>query len=115
MIYKIYEITGAYATDADSGQQVYDRVHAALAAGQSVELDFTGVEIFASAFFNFAIGQLLKDFPADHLNAQLKITNLSDSDRAILKRIIENAKHYYSDPKYQNAVDSVLEEYAASF
>lgn len=115
MSYKIYEITGEYATDADSGQQVYDLIHPALLAGNPVELDFSGVSVFASAFFNFAIGQLLKDLSPDILNDLLKITGLSPNGYSILKRVIENAKHYYSDAQYQKAVDTVLEEYAASF
>lgn len=115
MSYRIYEITGEYATDADSGQQVYDLIHPELLTGNSVELDFSGVSVFASAFFNFAIGQLLKDLSPDRLNELLKVTNLSPNGHSILKRVIENAKHYYSDAQYQNAVDTVLEEYAASF
>ncbi len=115
MSYKIYEITGEYATDADSGQQVYDLIHAALLAGNSVELDFSGVNVFASAFFNFAIGQLLKDLSPDKLNELLKVVELSSNGRSILKRVIDNAKHYYSDAQYQKAVDTVMEEYAASF
>jgi hypothetical protein len=115
MTYKIYEITGEYATDADSGQQLHDLIHPQLLTGNPVELDFNGVNVFASAFFNFAIGQLLKDVPADHLNQLLKITNLNEDGYFILRRIIDNAKHYYSDPQYKNAVDTVIEEYAASF
>jgi hypothetical protein len=115
MTYRVQEITGEFATDSESGQQVYDLVHPALLAGHSVELDFGGATVFASAFFNFAIGQLLKDLSPDRLNELLKITNLSPNGHSILKRVIENAKHYYSDAEYQNAVDTVLEQYAASF
>lgn len=115
MSYKIYDITGEYAADTDSGQQVYDLIYPELLAGHSIELDFDGVSVFASAFFNFAIGQLLKDLTPDSLNKCLKITNLSFNGHGLLKRVIDNAKHYYSDAQYQNAVDNVLEEYAASF
>jgi hypothetical protein len=115
MAYKIYEITGEFATDADSGQHFYDLIYPQLLAGQPVELDFTGVNVFASAFFNFAIGQLLQDIFPEQLNECLKVTNLSPNGRNILKRVIDNAKHYYSDPQYQQAVDTVLEEYASSF
>lgn len=114
MSYRIYEMTGEYATDAESGQQIYDLIHTPLQANQPVELDFSGVNVFASAFFNFAIGQLLNDVPADRLNQRLQVTNLSHSGSSILNRVLENAKRYYSDTQYQEAVDSVLEEYAAS-
>lgn len=115
MAYKIYETTGEYATDADSGQYFYDLIHPQLLDGQPVELDFSGVSVFASAFFNFAIGQLLQDLSSERLNECLKVTNLSPNGYSILNRVIDNAKHYYSDPQYQQAVDTVLEEYAASF
>lgn len=115
MNYEIYEITGEYATDADSGQRIYDLIHDELLAGNSVELDFSGVNVFASAFFNFAIGQLLKDLSPDTLNTLLKIIEMSPNGYSILKRVVENAKHYYSDAQYQKAVDTVLEEYAANF
>lgn len=115
MSHEIYEITGEYATDADSGQQVYVLIHSQLLSGQSVELNFRGVNVFASAFFNFAIGQLLKDLSPDSLKERLKITNLTPNGHSILKRVFDNAKHYYLDVEYQKAVDTVLEEYTANF
>ncbi|MDF5723445.1 MAG: STAS-like domain-containing protein [Rhizonema sp. PD37] len=38
-----------------------------------VELDFGEVDIFASPFFNFAIGQLLRDIKSKDLNRLLKV------------------------------------------
>lgn len=87
MAYRAGGITGKYATGADNGQQVYDLIYPELLAGQSVELDFDGVNVFASAFFNFAIGQLLKDISPDALNKLLKITGLSPKGYSILRRI----------------------------
>ena len=114
MIVKVHDITGQYAIAADSGQKVYDLIHSKLLAGHQVELDFSEVNVFASAFFNFAIGQLLKDLPADDLNQLLQITALNANGQQVLKRVIDNAKQYYSDQQYREAVDSVIEEYAAS-
>ncbi|MCU0565408.1 MAG: STAS-like domain-containing protein, partial [Oculatellaceae cyanobacterium Prado106] len=48
MQYQIYDITGDYATDAESGQQLHDLIHPQLLAGHPVTLDFTGVKVFAS-------------------------------------------------------------------
>ena len=115
MTCNIYDIVGEYAITADGGQKVYDQIHPELLAGNAVELDFTGVKVFASPFFNFAIGQLLKDIAADNLNAKLKFTALNNNGQNVLERVIANAKRYYSDPRYQEAVDTVLEEYAAGF
>ena len=115
MIIKVHKITAEYAISADHGQQVYDQIHGELLDGYFVELDFSEVKVFASAFFNFAIGQLLKDISTDDLNQLLKITNLNQNGAQILRHSIANAKKYYSDPHYQKAVDIVMEEYAASF
>ena len=85
----VNEITGAFAIAPDNGQELYDQIHPLLLAGQTVELDFDGVRVFASAFFNFAVGQLLKDLSPDSLNQQLQITGLNDNGQAILRRVIE--------------------------
>jgi hypothetical protein len=115
MTYKIYDTVGEYAITADGGQKVYDQIYSELVAGNPVELDFTGVKIFASPFFNFAIGHLLKDIAADDLNRLVSFTNLNENGQNVLERVISNAKRYYSDPQYREAVDTVLEEYAANF
>ncbi len=109
---KVFEITGQYAIASDSGQQVYDRIHPTLQQSHPVTIDFDGVTVFASAFLNFAIGQLLRDVPPAELNRLLKIEHLSDTGKPILKRVIDNAKQYYSDAQYKDAVDGALEEFA---
>jgi hypothetical protein len=114
MRYIVHEITGQYAISFDDGQQLFDLIHPQLQTGQTVELDFEGVTVFASAFFNVAIGQLLQDISSETLNDKLLIDNLSPHGETVLAQVIENAKPYYSDPAYRQAVDTVMGEYAAS-
>jgi len=114
MIYKVYETTGKFATDIDSGQKLYDLIYDNLRQGESVELDFTNVGVFASAFFNYAIGQLLQKISADEFKRLLTFKELSVTGNNLLKRVIDNAEQYYSDIQYRQAVDPVIEEYAAS-
>jgi hypothetical protein len=111
---EIRTLLGKNCMTREDGQIVYDRIHAELLAEHSIELDFEGVEIFASPFFNFAIGQLLKDIEPDSLNRLLKISNLNSVGKPILKRVIENSKKYYSDSEYRSKVDKVIEEQATS-
>jgi hypothetical protein len=112
--YRVREITGSFAITPENGQKLYEQIYPVLLAGKDIELDFDGIKVFASAFFNFAVGQLLKDLSPDALNQQLYITGLNDNGQNVLRRVIENAKRYYSEPNYQQAVNSVMEEYAAS-
>ncbi|MEH2004832.1 STAS-like domain-containing protein [Nostoc sp.] len=115
MAYKIFDVVGKYAISVESGQKVYDQIHPVLLSGNPVELDFTGVQVFASPFFNLAIGHLLKDIPADNLNRLVEFTAISSEGWNVLERVIANAKHYYSDEQFRNAVDAAITEQAATF
>lgn len=114
MKYYIHDLVGKTCMTPEDGQKVYALTHPKLLEERPVELDFTGVDIFASPFFNFAIGQLLRDIPAETLNRLLKISNLNPVGRQILKRVIENSKQYYSDENTRKAVDEVVNEQANS-
>lgn len=92
----------------EDGQKVYDLIHPELSAGRAVELDFMNVTVFASPFFNSAIGRLLKDIKPDDLNRLLKITKLIPAGLTVLKRVIENSKEYYSNGAVRKALDEVL-------
>ncbi|MEH2068843.1 MAG: STAS-like domain-containing protein [Nostoc sp.] len=114
MVYKIYDIVGEYAITADGGQKLYDQIHPLLLAGEPVELDFTGVKVFASPFVNFAFGQLLKDIPADKLNQLVEFTSLNADGYDVLEHVMANAKRYYSDEKYRTAVDTAIANIAVT-
>ncbi len=110
MQYKVKDITGDYAITLEDGQILFDRIHPELATGHQVQLDFEGVSVFASPFFNAAVGQLLKDLTPDTLNTLLKVVNLSPVGLDVLKRVIENAKRYYSSPDYRKAQEQLLQK-----
>lgn len=110
----IYKLIGEYCITIEDGQKVYNLIYPELAAEHCVELDFTGIKVFATPFFNFAIGQLLKDLQPDNLNCLLKFTNLNSVGSQLLRRVIENAKRYYSDEHFHNAVDEVVAQQAIS-
>jgi hypothetical protein len=110
---KVLEITGENAVAQEDGQKVYELVSERLKSGQDLQLDFQGVKIFASPFFNAAIGQLLKDFGADDLNRRLKFDHLSSVGHEVLKRVIENSKQYFSSSeRYKAAQTEVIENLA---
>jgi hypothetical protein len=108
----VKDVVGENAITLDDGQNVFDRIKPELAAGRVVELDFTGVAVFASPFLNAAVGQLLKDLKPDALNRLLSVTNLAPTGGEVLARVIENAKRYYSSPDYREAQAKVLGDMA---
>lgn len=108
MILTVSNITGFRCMTSDEGQKLYEAIRPALKAGDDVVLDFSGVSIFSSPFFNFGIGQLYRDISSETLNAHLKIENLVDSGRMTLQRVIKNSKDYYTNPTRKQAVDKTL-------
>jgi STAS-like domain of unknown function (DUF4325) len=74
MLYKVRHTTGEYAIDGSDGLKLYNAIHSDLLAGNSVELNFEDVQVFASIFFNFAIGQLLRDLTPNTLNVLIPIS-----------------------------------------
>lgn len=108
----IKSFIGARCIVKEDGQKVYEAIREPLKNGISVILDFTGVTQFASPFFNFAIGQLLKDIKEQDLSNLLKITNLDPTGRHVVRRVIENASQYQTDINYQKIIDDILEQQA---
>ncbi len=96
----------------EDGQKVFDEIFKALKSGETVTLDFEGVNQFASPFFNFAIGQLLKDIKEEDLRRLLHIKNINETGMLVVERVIENAAKYHGDKDYGKIVDDILEQQA---
>lgn len=93
---KVEELVGKNALTPEDGKLVYEAVRPGLELGETVELDFAGVEVFASPFFNWGIARLVADFDAEKLNTMLCFNHLSAPGDQALRRAIENAKEYFS-------------------
>ncbi|WP_295454676.1 STAS-like domain-containing protein [uncultured Thiodictyon sp.] len=113
MYIKVKDLVGENAMTLADGEAIYGRIHDPLAQGEAVELDFDGVQVFASPFFNAGIGRLLADLTSETLNARLKFEHLSDFGARVLRRVIENAKDYYTANEDQrNAIDRIVRDNA---
>ncbi len=109
---KVRDLIGLRCITKDDGQRVYEAIHSELKNGQAVTLNFEGVRQFASPFFNFAIGQLLKDITAEDLRQFLRFVNLVSDGQLVVDRVIENASRYHKDMDYKKIVDSILHQQA---
>lgn len=97
----VKDLIGQNAITLDDGEMIFNLIHGSLLHKEIVELDFNGVEVFASPFFNAGIGRLLNDLKPEVLNKYLKFEHLSDFGTRVLRRVIENAKDYYSSTSNQ--------------
>jgi hypothetical protein len=107
---KIADLVGEHCVTSEDGRKVYERIVPKIQSNEKVSLDFDGVSVFASPFFNFAVGQLLKDFSPDKLNKLLSVDNLSPDGSSVWKRVVQNAKEYYRNPRAKEAFDTTIEE-----
>lgn len=89
----------------EDGERLFEVIHPALAAGDAVTLDFSGVAVFSTPFLNAAVGQLFADLTATELQRLLLVTGLSAEGRDTLRRVVDNSKAYYSDPRRRSAVE----------
>jgi len=106
----IHDIVGPRCITKEDGQRNFDKIHNVLIENEEVTLDFKGVTQFASPFFNFAIGQLLKDLTPENLKSLLKIENLLEDGKLVVDRVIENASRYIIDEDYRKIVDTILKK-----
>ena len=96
----IFEVVGSsLCVASDDGQKVYDRLNAALEADRDVALSFYNVTTLTSAFLNSAIGQLYRTFSEKQIRSLLKVENMEQDDLALLKRVVDNAKLYFKEPR----------------
>lgn len=114
MKYMIKDLIGENCMTQQAGQQVYEMIYPKLLEDQSVELDFTGVKRFLSVFFNFVIGQLLRDMDSARVDRLLTVSHLTPVGQQTCDQVWENARHYYAlDEKEQETIDAIVIEQAA--
>ncbi len=77
---------------AEDGQKVFEKIVVLLRQGKQVTM-------IISLFLNAAIGQLYNEFNEDELKSGLTVSGLADDDLAMLKRVLDNARRYYANPR----------------
>ncbi|WP_182200104.1 STAS-like domain-containing protein [Paraliobacillus salinarum] len=111
MLIKVFDLIGdKNALSMDKGEKVYKAIRESIDNEKNVEVDFEGVQIFATLFFNTAIGKLLKDYHAEDLNDKIKFINLTDNGKNLVRKSIKNSAEYYNNTDLKNAVDKVINE-----
>lgn len=104
-------IGDGFCVAAEDGQKVFELIWGALKDQKSVIVSFQNVEMLTAAFLSTAIGQLYKDFSESDIKSHLKVSDISDSGKVALKRVVDTAKLYYRDPKaLQKSINSILED-----
>lgn len=104
-------IGDVFGIEAEDGQKVFEMIVKAFKEKKKVVLSFQNIEMLTTAFLNTAVGQLYKDFPEDYIKENLKVSDISESGKVALKRVVETAKLYYKDPDaLKRSIDEIAED-----
>ncbi|MFZ5430334.1 MAG: STAS-like domain-containing protein [Bacteroidota bacterium] len=104
-------IGDVYGVESEDGQKVFELIVKAFGDKKKVTLSFQNIAMLTTAFLNTAVGQLYKDFQEDYIRENLKVTDISDSGKVALKRVVDTAKLYYKDPgALKRSIDEITED-----
>ena len=85
----VKDIIGPQCGTYDDGNKVFIVASDSIRAGDSVDLDFDGVEVLTSSFVNGAIGNLVRTFGDDILKTRLTLTPRNGKDRYVLDKTLQ--------------------------
>lgn len=101
-------VSNSFCVDVDDGKLLYDLLNDKFKAEQVIALDFQNIEMITPTFLNIAIGQLYRNFTAEFIRAHLTVVNMLPEDMALLKRVVDTAKLFYSDhERLQNSINEI--------
>ncbi|MDQ1769362.1 DUF4325 domain-containing protein [Labilibaculum sp. A4] len=112
MIKLIDVLNSPAAVSSGGGQKVFEMIDQSFQKKETVILDFNGISLLTSAFLNAAIGQLYNKYNSDILIKLLKLENISNTDKMLLKQVVERAKEYFKNKESQDSIykDSLGDE-----
>ena len=95
-VIKISSITTMAMTE-DAGMQLRNEMCKAIQQEESVVLDFEGIELFATPFFNASIGYFVMQLSPDKYQDRVNVKNLSDLGRETYSHSYQNAVSVYEN------------------
>ena len=95
-IYIVNIIGDTRAMLPEDGQKVFEVIVKAFNDKKKVMLSFQNIEMLNTAFLNTAVGQLYKDYTEDFIKENLRVSDISESGKVALKRVVDTAKLFYS-------------------
>lgn len=112
---RVHDLIGELCMTYEDGEALLAKLRPALIDYPQVEVDFADTRVHMSPFFNGSIAALLESYSRDELHQRLSIKNLSGNAVKTLSACLDSGEQYYHDPAYRQAVDAVMEKYAAQF
>lgn len=106
---------GRYAVSQEDGAKIRELVEHHIDEDRPVVLDFEGVDVHVTVFYNEAIGRLYVTRDTDLVDRLISAENLSEHGRAVFEESREHARWFArltpeQRADFQRGVDDILEE-----
>lgn len=98
------KVFGAECLTAQDGKQLFDLLSKELKRNESVTIDCTGVDKFASPFFNASLGRLVERYRPRELLSRVNCAHMNEAAMATLQRVLTSADEYFRDDEHRRAV-----------
>ena len=92
-------VDSPFCVAIDDGNLVHDRIADLMTAGSVAVVSFNGVKRLTTAFLNAAIGQLYNEYSEQVIRERLRVVDASQEQLRLIKRVVDNAKKFFADPK----------------
>lgn len=99
----------SYAMFDTDGEKLRDAINANWDA-DTIILDFKGIQLFATMFFNASIGWLVMQYGEEEVVQRIKPCNLSRLGEETYQHSFENAVAVRRDPQYAEALAKYPDE-----
>ena len=98
-------IGNSYCVCSEDGEILYNLITKALRENHQIKLSFQNIKMVGVAFLNSAIGQLYGNFSTEIIKNNLSVEHMLPIDIALLKRVVSNAKSFYSTTATERAIN----------
>ena len=107
---QLAELIGPQCTALGEGDTLYQQLYPEMKAGQSVELDFSGVETLFSPFLMGSFGKLLQHFEKETLMQRLILCNVSQENLKMVNEFIDRAEQRLTEENNADSMKELFEE-----
>lgn len=73
---------------------------------EDITLDFNGIKLFASPFFNISLGYIISEYGEECFN-KIKIINISDLGKSIIEQVKNNSLTANTNDKISEIVNDI--------
>lgn len=104
----VSKIAAMALTESD-GLKLRKAMEASLENDKEIELDFSGISLFATMFFNASIGNLIMRFSPEKCAEIIRLTHISDLGMDTYQHSFENARFIFVQRDSLHRINTITE------